>query len=381
MTAQPLLAVAALSSSSPGRLCRKCGSGQLLSAADRCSATYVSLTAGLRTYARISAGAGGNMNRRFVCIGIFCWLLVSAETSAQFDTKPAGGGAAFPPGESKTQKWEFGVSIRAVGGPCAGLFGTFPVPTDWPEQQVKIVNEEISPQVRRTSYRTIDGLKQLLFEVPQLAPGDTATCFITFEVTKSTQQPPADPSGLVISKDVPKDVRKYLGASPQVESTNAKIKSVARELIADKSSAWEQVASIQAGVRERVKHEVQTKEVFKGAVGALRDGNAGREDMTAAFVAICRSAKIPARIVWVLDYCYAEFYLEDSEGNGAWYPCVLHEDVPLGTVKDTRPILEKGDNFKVPEKKESLRFVAEFLTGKGGTGGKPSVEFRRRLAD
>ena len=38
--------------------------------------------------------------------------------------------------------------------------------------------------MRRTSYRTIDGLTQLLFEVPQLAAGDTATCFITFEVTK-----------------------------------------------------------------------------------------------------------------------------------------------------------------------------------------------------
>ena len=50
----------------------------------------------------------------------------------------------------------------------------------------------------------------------------------------------------------------------------------------------------------------------------------------------------------------------------------------LGAVKDLRPILEKGDNFRVPEEKAPQRFVAEFLTGKGG-GGKPTVEFRRRL--
>ena len=58
----------------------------------------------------------------------------------------------------------------------------------------------------------------------------------------------------------------------------------------------------------------------------------------------------------------------------------VHDEMPLGAVKDTRPILEKGDNFKVPEKKEPLRFVTEFLTGKGGSG-QPSVEFRRRSAD
>jgi hypothetical protein len=309
----------------------------------------------------------------------------AAPAAAQFDTKPkvgasAGAPAGAPLAEAKTQKWEFGVSIRAVGGPCAGLFGTVPIPTDWPEQQVKVVGEEITPHVRRTSYREIDGLKQLLFEVPQLPPGETATCFITLEITKSGQAPPADPSNLVVPKDAPKDVRKYLGPSPQVESTNAKVKSLARELTAGKTGGWEIAQAIRDGVKEKVKFEPEGKDIFKGATGALKDGHADREDLTATFVALCRAAKIPARMVWVLDYCYAEFYLEDAEGKGAWYPCVLHEDVELGAVKDTRPILEKGDNFKVPEEKSPQRFVAEYLTGKGG-GGKPSVEFRRRMAD
>lgn len=307
-------------------------------------------------------------------------LLIPATASAQFDTKPGGAPAGAPLGASKTQNWEFGVSIRAVGGPCAGLFGTVPVPADWPEQQVKIASEEITPQVRRSSYRQIDGLKQLLFEVPQLASGDTATCFITFEVTKSTQSPPADPSGLVVPKDAPKEVRKCLGPSPLIESTNAKVKNLARELVDGKSGGWEQVQAIRDAVRERVKFEPVSKEVFVGAAAALKDGKADKEDMTAAFVALCRAAKIPARMVWALDYCYAEFYLEDADGKGAWYPSVLHEDVDLGAVTDTRPILEKGDNFKVPENKSPQRFVAEYLTGKGG-GGQPSVEFRRRMAD
>ena len=48
------------------------------------------------------------------------------------------------------------------------------------------------------------------------------------------------------------------------------------------------------------------------AIAVLRDGKADREDLNATFVAICRAAKIPARMVWSVDFCYAEFYLEES---------------------------------------------------------------------
>jgi hypothetical protein len=311
-------------------------------------------------------------------------VLGQAENPPSGDGTPPAPAAAPPaeppPAESRTQKWEFGVSIHAVGGPCAGLFATFPVPADWPEQQVKVVGEEITPSVRRHTYREIDGLKQMLVEVPQLPAGGTATCFLTFEVTKHAQAPPADPAALAIPKEPPRDVRKWLGPSPLIESTNARIRTLARELTADKPSAWEQVQALVSGVRERVQFDPDNKDVFRGAVGALRDGKADREDMTAAFVALCRAAKIPARMVWVLDYCYAEFFLEDAAGKGAWYPCVVHEEVPLGECRDFRPIWEKGDNFRVPEERAPQRFVREYVTGKGG-GGKPSVEFRRHRAD
>src|SRR5439155_12982297 len=114
--------------------------------------------------------------------------------------------------------------------------GTFPVPTDWPEQQVKVVGEQITPQVRRNTYRESEGLKQMLVEVPQLVAGDTATCFITLEITKRAQRPPADPSALVVPKDPPRDVRKFLGPSPLIESTGPKVRTLAREATAGKAS-------------------------------------------------------------------------------------------------------------------------------------------------
>jgi hypothetical protein len=298
------------------------------------------------------------------------------EAAAPGATPPAVSPAAEE--ARPAQKWEFGISIRAVNGPCVGLLGTFPIPSDWPEQQVKIVHEEISPKVTRHSYREIDGLKQMVFEAPQLARGDTATCFVTVEVVKQPQVPPAETASLTIpkEKDLPRELRKYLLPSPLVESTNAKVRALAKEFTADKETAWEQVQSIAAGVREKIRFEQDGRNLMRGVTGALRDGKADKEDLTATFVAVCRAAKVPARMVWAMDYGYAEFYLTGADGKGAWYPCVVHQDSELGAMKDVRPILEKGDNFKVPEDKAPQRFVKEILTGKGG-GVKPAVEFRR----
>jgi transglutaminase superfamily protein len=342
--------------------------------------------------------------RRRLCLLVVIAGALTATVARTDEPAVAAAPVAAPAAEAQTHKWEFGISVRAVGGPCAGLFGTFPVPADWPEQQVKVSGEQISRSVQRHSYRTSDGLKQMVFEVPQLPSGGSAECFITFEITKRAQIPPRDTANLIVPKDPPRDVKKHLNPSPLIEISNAKVRSLARELPEGKETAWQQVQAILDGVREKVKFEPDPKNTFKGAIGALRDGKADREDLTATFVAVCRAAKIPARMVWAMDFCYAEFYLEEKEATdekeasddkagkakkgpkekkepkGAWYPCVVHQQTELGACPDFRPIIEKGDNFKVPEDKAVQRFVKEFLTGKGG-GGKPAVEFRRRNAD
>src|SRR5262245_11811881 len=79
-----------------------------------------------------------------------------APAAAQAAPEAPAAGAA----KSETKTWEFGVIITANGGPCAGLSGTIPVPQEWPEQQVKIVSEDVSPTVRAHSFREQEGLKQ-----------------------------------------------------------------------------------------------------------------------------------------------------------------------------------------------------------------------------
>ena len=312
-------------------------------------------------------------------LAAFAVLLVIASSAlAQFGPKEeAGNGPRMD--KPLTKKWQVGVKVRAVGGNVGSLFGTIPVPSDWPEQQVKVVAEDVSPHVGSVTYRMIDGgVRQMVFEIPQIPANDTAKALITFEVTKSSMLPPTDTTVLVIPKSPPKETRKFLGPSPMIEIANAKIKNLTKELVTGKEGAWAQIESLCDGVREKVKLD---KDKIKGALAALRDGKADKEDMTALFVACCRVHKVPARMVWIPDSCYAEFYLEDAKGKGYWFPCQVAGDKSFGAQPDQRPILQKGDNFKVPEKKESMRFVNEFLTGKGGGGGAPEVEFVRRLEE
>ena len=278
-------------------------------------------------------------------------------------------------GEKKLERWKVGVIVTAPG-PCVGIYATIPVPTDWPEQQVKVISEDLSPQVSAIEYRLLDnGVKQMLVSIPTMNTGETAQALVTFEVAKSPVLAPEDPSQFVKPQKPPRAITSFLAPSPYIESTNAKIRNLAKEIVKDKEGAWEQVEAIYDYVREHVEYKDGP---LKGALAALKDGVGDCEELSSLFIALCRANRIPSRTVWVHGHCYPEFYLEDKGGVGHWIPCQAAGTRDFGSIPDTRPILQKGDNYKVPEKKEAQRYVAEFLSVKSVKGaGKPGVKFVR----
>ena len=98
-------------------------------------------------------------------------------------------------------------------------------------------------------------------------------------------------------------------------------------------------------------------------------------------MAICRNLNIPARVVWIPDHCYPEFYLEDANGEGHWYPCQAAGTRQFGRMDETRPVLQKGDRFKVPEKKQPVRYVSEFFRCDRRGSGSPNPQFIRERID
>jgi hypothetical protein len=281
--------------------------------------------------------------------------------------------------KQQTQRLQVGVVVTAQGGPCKGIVGTTPVPIDWPEQQVKIVEEDFSPSVRNVNYRMIAGtVKQMTINMPFIPANEQCRAVVTFEIKRSSLLPPEDTSIFVLPnpKKLKSDIRIYLGPSPYIESTHPKIRGYAKELLgpkedADKKNAWTKVETIYDWVRSKIEYK---NGPIKGALQALKDGTGDCEELTDAFIAVCRASEIPARVVWVPGHCYPEFYLEDKEGKGYWFPCQAAGTRDFGGISEFRPILQKGDNFQVPERKDRQRYIAEHLTG---AGGRPSVEFIR----
>lgn len=313
------------------------------------------------------------MSRLFSIAVLAIIFLLPTATFAQFKTDAGGKGPKLD--SLVTKKYKCGVTISARGGPCKGMVATVPIPMEWPEQQVQVVSEDISPTVKSVTYRTVGGgARQMVIEIPLLPAGEEAHALVTFEVARNTLLPPDDTSEFTVPKKLPRDVMIHTGPSPFIESRHPKITSLSKEIVAGKEGAWEKVEAIYDWVRENVKYE---NGELKGAIKALNDKTGDCEELSSLFIALCRAQKIPARTVWVPEHCYPEFYLTDAAGNGYWFPCQAAGARAFGGIPEDRPILQKGDNFRDPDRpKEKLRYVSEYLTGKGG-GGKPKVKFVR----
>jgi len=297
--------------------------------------------------------------------------LLALPVWAQFQSGDAGGA---PLDETRTSRWRAGVEVLAGSGPCRGLIATIPVPIDWPEQKVRVVEEDVTPNAT-IGYKIVDDtVKLMVVRIPHLPANEEAHALVTFEIDRSTLLPPSETSKFRIpeNRELNNQLRVYLGPSPLIESRNAKIRALAKEIGADAPTAWERVEAIYDWVREHVEYKDGP---IKGALAALRDGNGDCEELTSLFIAICRAADIPARSVWVDGHTYPEFYLVDDEGQGHWFPCQAAGSREFGGITEFRPVLQKGDNFRPPHNpRDRQRYLAEHLTG---AGGRPKARFVR----
>lgn len=284
--------------------------------------------------------------------------------------KEASGPRGIRFGEERIQKIKVGVRIQA-GGECKGISASVPVPFDWPEQQVRIIDEDVSAAVRSVDYRMLEGgVRQMLINIPRLPAKEEAEAVLTFEIRRKVILPPEQTDVYEIPKSPDRSIKRFLGDSPYIESRNTRIRTLAREITKDKPNAWSQVEAIYDYVRANVEYR---ESELKGAVDALRDKHGDCEAMTSLFIALARAAKIPARMVWVTDHSYPEFYLEDEAGEGHWFPCQISGGRAFGEMPETRAILQKGDNYKDPETRERRRYVAVRLQANAVRGGSPKV--------
>ncbi|MEC8337377.1 MAG: transglutaminase-like domain-containing protein [Planctomycetota bacterium] len=280
----------------------------------------------------------------------------------------------------KSVQMQVGVVIHASASPLKGIKCSVPIPMEWPEQQVKVMQEESSPQVRRVSYEMIgDSVKRMVMQIPFVGPGETAKVLVTLECVRHHIVAPEDTDQYAIPtrKQLTPALRKYLGPSPFIETKHSKIRKQAKEFMKNGDNAWSQVEAMYDWVRNHVTYKNGPQ---KGAYKAFKEKEGDCEELTALFVAFCRVNGIPARTVWIPGHCYPEFYLVDSQGEGQWFPCQAAGTRAFGSMPEYRPILQKGDNFRIPEKSGRQCYVSQQLKIADVPGGSnPKIEWVEKI--
>ena len=275
------------------------------------------------------------------------------------DTEPSTEVTRLTYESPQTQRWRIGLVLETPVT-CTNVLATFAVPMAWPEQTVEVVGRTIDPAVTNWDVRDLPGgARQVVVQMARVPAGSAVNAVFEFKIDRSRILGPDQTADLVIPTRPSRDLRLFMGNSPYIDATHGRIKAASRELAEmEAENDWQRVEQIYDYVREKVEY---VEGSLKNASEALTDGRGDCEEMTSLFVALCRNARIPARMVWIPDHCYPEFYLEDSEGNGYWFPCQAAGTRQFGRMDEYRPVLQKGDRFKVPEKKIPVRYVSEFF--------------------
>jgi len=272
------------------------------------------------------------------------------------------------------QQWEIGLTV-ASPGVLTGVSGTITLPLDWPEQKVTIIKQEVPAGIKVQSRIIGSDVKQMLITIARVNPTHSLRISYTVEVERWSITAPKRTHELKIPVIVTPDLRKYMGVSPSIETTNPLIVKASSGIGDAADTDWQRVEMIYDWVRENIRYEFDKE--LQGALTALRSGKGDCEELTSLFIAICRNHGIPARSVWIPGHCYPEFYLVARDGRGYWFPAQVAGTRSFGSMLERRPVLQKGDNFRIPGNPRPQRYVTETFKATRYSQP-PTVKFFRR---
>lgn len=125
--------------------------------------------------------------------------------------------------------------------------------------------------------------------IDSIAPGQSETITVNYVLN-------VKPGG-GLAASTASELQPYLKPSDKIESNHAEIRAKAQELTASAQDDMDKISKIGAFINSHMTYKLNSPHKNQGAVSALKNGEGVCEDYAALFVALARSAGIPARQV------------------------------------------------------------------------------------
>ncbi|MDB4483683.1 transglutaminase-like domain-containing protein [bacterium] len=303
---------------------------------------------------------------------LFLVLFIQVSAIAQSQTPSENGLLSSSLSKSISEKpvesvWEFGLKLTSPSD-ARGITATVPIPMTWPEQEIEILSEEKSDGVGAIRFKNpTKQTQQFSFSVNRMAAGTSETAIIRFKIKKSLITCPKNTSEFTSGGKLPSEVKPFLKPSPYIESNSKEIRKIASSLEDKSLNAWSQVEKNYTWVRENIAYKFDKQ--IHSCLRALEVKQGDCEELSSLFIAICRAQGIPARAVWIPGHTYPEFYLTDANQKGTWFPCQAAGSYAFGEMPEPRPILQKGDRFRIAGQRQEVRYLRPTLIAKQATQG------------
>ncbi len=270
--------------------------------------------------------------------------------------------------EPRLFELSIGMELQGTGN-ASGVMASTPVPLELPEQKVEDVRiraEGCAAEIRRLAPEA----GQLFLAAAGIARGQTILAQAVYTLTLLKQyhgyakeQFPAKQAA------PPKELRLYLGDSPGIQTRDKPVKDLATKLGGQLDHPWDKAKAYHQWVWENITARIGP---YTNVLAALKDRVGDCEERAAVFVALCRAAGIPARLVWLPNHNWAEFYLANEQGEGHWIPAHTSCYSWFGWTGAHELVLQKGDNIRIPELGRPQRLLEDWMRR---SGAKPAARY------
>ena len=270
--------------------------------------------------------------------------------------------------EPRLFELSIGIELQGTGN-AGGVMASTPVPLELPEQKVEDVRiraEGCAAEIRRLAPEA----GQLFLAAAGIARGQTILAQAVYTLTLFKQYHGYEQEQFPAKQAAPpKELRLYLGDSPGIQMRDKPVKDLAAKVGGQLDHPWDKAKAFHTWVWENITARIGP---YTNVLAALKDRVGDCEERAAVFVALCRAAGIPARLVWLPNHNWAEFYLANEQGEGHWIPAHTSCYSWFGWTGAHELVLQKGDNIRIPELGRPQRLLEDWMRR---SGAKPAARY------